>query len=59
MRLSRKDKQALKRALWGQIDNILSNVEVKSGYGADLEHLPVEVIREYLEAVIYGRKGSI
>ena len=59
MRLSRKDKQALKRALWSQIDNILSNVEERSGYDSALEHIPAEVIREYLEAVIYGRKGSI
>ncbi len=51
-KLTNKDKQSIRRALFSHIDCILANMSEKTGYATDLEHLPEKDVAEYCYKVI-------
>ncbi len=52
MKLTNKDKQAIRQALYHQIEAILIGSQDEDGFHNDLEHLPQKDIAEYCYKII-------
>ena len=64
--MTNKDKQAIRQALYYQIENILVSAKDKFGVHADLKHIPTKDIAEYCYKIIglypsygYGRNKHL